>query len=94
MKVEVYKKTTDDWCPSLASQYADLNFVRVAFLKLETYDKYHAEQWRVCCWGEDDFGMERDYDSESEAWTTFLQILGWEDVTVKRLMDELGFRGA
>lgn len=87
MRVEVYKQTSDDWYPSyqlegVAEHYK--NLVRVSFLSIRD------GSWRVCCWGADDFGMERDFKEEYDAWNIFLLVIKLEDVTFNKLK-ELGF---
>jgi hypothetical protein len=49
---EKFILTSEDWYPTYAT-----GLVRVALLRLST------GQWRVCVWGADDFGLERDLPS-------------------------------
>lgn len=69
--------TTEDWHPAI-----DGAKVRVVFILLST------DEWRVCAWGGDDFGMERDFPhverQEAKALfeklvdgTTQAQMRGW-----------------
>ena len=88
MKVTVFKRTTDDWCPSYKTTSSD-QFVEVTFNKLDPLGL----EWRVCAWGEDDMGMEKDFLTEKEAWNCFLEVIGLEDVTVEALQ-KLGFVSA
>jgi hypothetical protein len=83
--VEVYKKTDDDWHPCIASDDGDL--VSVSYFP--PMDKY-VTTYRVCAWGNDDCGVEKDYENEKEAWTEFLQIIGWDKVNREGLK-EMGF---
>ncbi len=92
MRTNVFKRTSDDWCPSYTLEGREGNLVEVSFIKLRAH--YGDTPWRVCVWGADDMGLERDYKTESEAWVVFLQVIGWEDVTQERLIKELGFYGA
>jgi hypothetical protein len=88
-RVEVFKKTHDSWYPewSLYIGPTDMKtgLVQVSFLQLSD------GMWRVCCWGADDMGLERDYETEAEAWNVFLQVIGWSDVSQSRLKKELEF---
>ena len=47
-------------------------------------------KFRVCVWGEDDFGLERDYESLLEAREAFKALPSV--VEQKYLKDSLGFR--
>lgn len=90
MRVEVFKLTHDNWYPShyLKGWHQGVEnqmLVKVSFMSLSD------GQWRVCCWGNDDMGLERDFATEIEAHTVFLQIIGWESVSQHRLKSELGF---
>ena len=96
--VNVFKRTTDDWYPPYRLR-DDGNLVEVSFMQLAAaYENSEGdtipEQWRVCCWGHDDMGLEKDYSSESEAWATFVQIIGWGYVNQDQLISEFGFYGA
>lgn len=91
-RVDVYKLTQDDWYPEYSCE--DGKLVCVSFLKtgpesLTGYD------WRVCVWGADDCGMEKDFpkERENEAWCCFLEVIGMRFVNVQNLKD-LGFVSA
>lgn len=88
MKVTVFKRTTDDWCPSYKTTNSD-QFVKVTFNVVGP----HGLEWRVCAWGADDMGMEKDFPSEEEAWKCFMEVIILEDVTVEALQ-KLGFVSA
>jgi hypothetical protein len=75
----ILKTTTDDWFLPF-----DMNLVRVSLIQL------CAKEWRVCIWGQDDFGMEKDFASKAKAEKVFLTILHWEDVTRIKL-EGIGF---
>jgi hypothetical protein len=85
--VRVFKRTVDDWYPSYKLDWVgrDQYLIEVSFLQLSD------GQWRVCCWGSDDMGLERDYPTEAEAWAVFLQIIGWGFVNQKQLRNEFAF---
>ena len=93
MKVDVYKRTSDNWYPSYKSDDGDL--VAVSFVKTGPSDSPTDFEWRVCAWGNDDCGMEKDFppDQESAAWTCFLEVIGLEFVNMKDLKS-LGFVSA
>jgi len=44
--------------------------------------------WRVCVWGTDDFGMERDFESRAAARLMFHRIV---DLTTKAQLEAWGF---
>lgn len=90
-RVDVFKRTTSDWYPSyhLSAHQEGLDaLVRVSFIHLAD------REFRVCCWGDDDMGLERDYENESEAWSVFLQIIGKESVEPDDLVAEFQFVSA
>ena len=87
--ITVFKKTTSDWYPNYQGGY-----VRVSLVRCRPDGTY----WRVCAWGEDDFGMERDYvgdafNSYFQAFHLFMDVIRMEDVTIDSLTS-MGFKGA
>lgn len=90
MRVEVFKRTQDEWYGNykIVGDERVSDLVEVAFLNL-------MPGWRVCVWGNDDCGLERDFDSdsESEAWNIFLQVIGMDFVNMQALRG-LGFIAA
>ncbi len=87
MKVEVFKRTSDDWFSSYRCE--DCKLVRVKFTQTGPFPPSNGV-WRVCAWGSDDFGLELDFSNETEAWACFLQVIGMVDVTISALK-EMGF---
>ena len=84
MRTSVFKLTQDDWHGSykLDSWHKGQEnpmLVNVSFMPLTD------GKWRVCVWGNDDCGMERDFPEEKTAWNMFLQILDWEFVSMHQL---------
>lgn len=81
---ETRRPSSDDWHPT-----AEDGTVQVSFLELST------GQWRVCVWGDDDCGMDRDFaPDEREAASRLYDLLaGCSDVT-KRLCLDLGMVSA
>ncbi len=84
-RTEVFKKTDDNWCPSWKDD-SNIEHVKVSLLQL-TCSKY---THRVCAWGKDDFGLEKDFDNELEANEIFELIAGQEVVNTEDLIG-LGF---
>lgn len=74
-------RTNEDWFPTVDGQ------LRVSFACLTD------QQWRVCVWGGDDFGMERDFPhvEKQEAKALFEKLV---DFTTKQKMQELGMVNA
>lgn len=99
MRVDVFKRTSDDWYPSyeLAQWNKGIEhqkLVEVSFLQTGPKPKpLIGGEWRVCIWGGDDCGMERDFADEKVAWCCFLEVIGLNDVTMAALK-ERGFVGA
>lgn len=82
----VYVQTDEDWCPSF--QVEDEN-VRILQLTLtETFFAY-----RISVWGADDFGMELDNLSESDANKMYNDICRMSNVT-REALKQLGFKYA
>ena len=84
-KVTIFKETTDDWHPSffLNDWYKGTKLVRASFLGLAD------GSWRVCVWGADDCGMEKDSESKEVAWNAFLAIVKLEYVN-KDILKTMG----
>ena len=91
-RVDVYKLTQDCWYPEFTCE--DGKLVMVSFLKTGPKDLENYE-WRVCAWGNDDCGLEKDFpeNQEASAWTCFLEVIGMEFVNMQNLID-LGFKSA
>jgi hypothetical protein len=64
--IVVYKLTKDDWHPPF--QVDGENAVSVSFLRLNP----EGSEWRVCAWGADDFGVEKDFTNWSLAYEEFI----------------------
>ncbi len=76
----VHRPTSDDWCPNLPD-----GTVKVSFIEL--FDGC----WRVCVWGGDDTGMERDFPpaERESAMRMHERLAGCSDVT-RRVCADLG----
>ena len=92
-RMDVFKPTQDDWhgsfqlngwCKGVKNQM----LVRVSFCTISPPDRLPC--YRVCAWGNDDYGLEFDCDNESQALTLFMQVIGMEFVNRLALRD-LGF---
>jgi hypothetical protein len=93
MKINVYKKTTDDWYGNYQIKEGDA-LVTVSFTQTGPNPKMYKGEFRVCVWGNDDCGMERDFGAdEATALNTFMQVIGLENVNKDKLK-ELGFISA
>ena len=98
MRVEVFKRTNECWYGSYGLAYDTIDeptdreptdmLVNVIF-----NGEIAPGEWRTCVWGTDDFGFEIDCNTETEAWSIFLQIIGMEYVTVEGVK-ALGLYGA
>jgi hypothetical protein len=74
-----FKKTEDDWAPSfgLAGLGAwAFNRVDTQLVEVSLYPPYGGTGLsRVCVWGADDFGMERDFSEATDAQRIFLHLI-------------------
>lgn len=98
-RIDVLKKTNDDWYPCIKVYNPNTkpkdyeSYVRVSFLELQPINE-HSYKWRVCVWGNDDCGMERDYMSKQEALQAFIDIISWGSVDMEPLNLKHGFYSA
>ena len=94
MKINVYKETDDDWCGNyrVEGDVRVSKLVCVSFIQLRPHPQDEAE-WRVCVWGNDDFGMARDFEDETAALNIFYQVIGWPKVNMS-LLRNIGFISA
>ena len=87
-KFSVYKKTTDNFCGNYMLTNGD-QLVNVTFHG-NISPPNHPLYYRVSVWGNDDLGFEYDTDSESDAYTKFMLVIGLENITFDLLRD-IGF---
>ena len=80
MKTEVLVPTTDQW-------YGNWND---KFVKLIYNGKLDDGSFRVSCWGTDDFGIDKDFNTEREAIEIFKFLQNSGNITQQALYD-LGF---
>ena len=97
-RINVYKHTNDSWYPSYQlcsdnenqqNMLVEVSFMKLADDQITDDDK----QWRVCVWGEDDCGMEKDYIPYNDAWDEFITILQMDALDMENLR-ELDFYSA
>lgn len=95
-RVDVYKPTDDEWYGNdiLCYRHGDYipvhrtsRIVTVSFMQLSD------GKYRVCVWGNDDFGLEKDYNLEDEAWYNFIKVIKMHAVNKQPLKD-MGFYNA
>ena len=89
-RITVYKETTDDWYPSY--KCSDMQLVSVTLCQTGPYPPINGE-WRVCVWGADDCGKERDFDLYDAAVQCFHDVINMPFVNMKELKDR-GFISA
>lgn len=93
MNISVYKPTQDDWYGNYLlkrpSDIDGLGLVQVMFTQTGPLPPFNGK-WRVCVWGNDDCGMEKDFDDEVMAMVTFMRVIGWTFVN-KEILRQEGF---
>jgi hypothetical protein len=87
MKMTVFKRTQDQWYGSYKLEESDNGdmLVEVTFTQTGPDPDLGLGKWRVCVWGNDDCGMERDFDLEGEALHLFYHIISWTYVNKDQL---------
>jgi len=99
-RMSAFKRTHDEWYGNYkmdvdydsTGKQVDTKLVQVSLLKLNPY-KETPTQWRVCVWGNDDFGMEKDHLDKAEALDMFHEVISWDFVNVGQLKSK-GFVNA
>ena len=84
--------TLDQWFPNhkLENHPSGLtDGVEVSFIELRPFRK-NPKLWRVCVWGNDDLGMERDFESRIDALAMYKKVTSWETVD-KHQLTQNGF---
>jgi hypothetical protein len=73
-------KTREDWYPSYLPRSRDNSnpiehrAVRVSLVRLVSSKGKGSPKWRVCVWGADDFGLEKDFRLLVEAESLFKKL--------------------
>lgn len=89
MRVEMFKPVLDDWHPNYKINQgtpSERDVVRVVYLKLPSKKSL----WRVCVWGNDDTGMEKDFTDSEEARKAFLKVAILDSVSRTTFL-QMGF---
>ena len=76
----IYKKTQDNW-------YGNYNIDEV---ELNYHGKLTDGNFRVSCWGTDDFGISKDFENETEAINIF-ELLKTKKFINHQTLYDLGF---
>lgn len=86
-RIEMFKETLEDWHPSYILNQgtaSEIKLVRVTLL-----GPMSDGQYRVCVWGNDDFGM--DFDSTQDACVKMYEHLCGVATIQKSALKKLGF---
>ena len=79
-RTEIYKKTNDEW-------YGNYNTDEVRLIYV---GRLSDGKFRVACWGNDDFGIDKDFVNESDAISVF-ELLKSRDFINHQDLYDLGF---
>lgn len=71
----VYKPTRDDWYGNYPG-----NMVEVSLVFLNDPSDISEYKFRVCIWGNDDYGMEKDFTSYTDALSEYMFVLSMRSV--------------
>jgi hypothetical protein len=85
---EFLKQTEDNWCGSYKMD-GEL-FVKVKFGWTGPNPKIGQGQYRVGVWGNDDFGMIKDFNTESDCVNMLMEVIQLPLVNIE-LLETLGF---
>ncbi len=97
IRANAFKLTDDDWysnekLASTCEKYQHKNkLVEVSCLSLPPAKDN--DTTRVCVWGNDDFGLEKDFDNRIDAMTCYIEILS-QKVVNKKWLKSIGFVNA
>jgi len=80
-------KTTDDFYPNWPGDFVSVS------LNFPSKKVYEYDTFRVSVWGEDDFGLEREFGSKEDATNYFNKICSLPIITIAQLKLD-GFIGA
>jgi hypothetical protein len=76
MNTIVYKETDDNWHGNFAISQ-NKAAVKVTLGQTGPNPPYNG-QWRVGVWGNDDYGMVKDFSTEADAEITFIRLCKWK----------------
>lgn len=91
-----FKPTRDDWYPSYQMKgyfrgEKDIQMVEVSCVSLEPFTKEGDKRVaRVCVWGGDDCGRERDFEDREEAIAVYHLLMGVEFIR-RAALEKMGF---
>lgn len=90
-RVVSIKFTNDDWYSNekIFHKGELRRIVTVSLLKLNA-SRSGPWDWRVCVWGNDDFGLEKDFTDHRQAVNTYIEIVIMNCVNQRPLRD-MGF---
>lgn len=80
---EIFQATSDDWYPCYQLK-------RYKLVKVSCFELCGGEGWRVCVWGADDCGMERDWPTwqgQFPAFQMFMEIIRQPEISKQWLLD-------
>ena len=83
----IFKEVSEDWYGNYRIADDQRYFGKYVSIKIS---KLFSGLFRVCVWGNDDLGMDRDFEIESEAIAVFQQLIMVEDLT-KQYLSNSGF---
>lgn len=91
-RTDVVKFTDDDWYGNYSIMHKGVmtKTVQVTYVPL-ALDQDAKRLFRVCVWGNDDFGLERDYEDRRAARRAFSKIVDMYRVNKNELKD-MGFQ--
>ncbi len=88
-KKEVLIPTKDDWYPSYLINGRD-RYVRVFVLQY-LHPIQDGLNFKVGAWGNDDFGLEREFHTKEEALEVYNQLIVMENISKDELKLDFGF---
>lgn len=85
LQAEKWVDTPDDWIPTREDGKVRVNFTITIPYAATGTKMFGQVRWRVCLWGQDDFGMNRDYPEEEgrDAWAMYQDVA--DGITIEGL---------
>lgn len=83
-EIKIIKPTEDDW---YGNEILNIRGVSTKVVTCSLMLLLNQKTWRVCVWGNDDFGLEKDSESFDEIYDLFMQILVLPYVNKQKLKD-------
>jgi hypothetical protein len=93
LRAKAFKLTDDDWYSNYKlaeSSNALEHRTRLVEVSLLSLGPVLGDGTRVCVWGNDDCGMERDFDNQADATACFMDVLT-QLVVNKKWLKSIGF---